>query len=182
MANAADERRALRCPVRIKRPLKLRVLFAARTPHERTITERTRLAAHITRRNPGLFIDTRQLIPLLLVRFFESIPFPFRNYSLRDAGFPRLSARDRHRLVLTQALILYIHRKVIDQILDEQVRRVLGPDVDLVDRLVDVLGLLLFDAVFGLLLDLGGGSSVTVTLLFLCRRPTPPFLGIEISL
>ena len=49
MANAADERRALRCPVRIKRPLKLRVLFAARTPHERTITERTRLAARIVR-------------------------------------------------------------------------------------------------------------------------------------
>ena len=59
---------------------------------------------------------------------------------------------------------------------------VLGPDVDLVDRLVVVLGLLLFDALLRLLLDLGGGSSVTVALLFLCRRPVPSFLGIEMSL
>ena len=78
---------------------------------------------------------------------------------MRDAGFPRLSARDRHRLVLTQALMLYIHRKGIDQILDEQVRRVLGPDVDLVDRLVVVLGLLLFDALLRLLLVLCFVSS-----------------------
>ena len=183
MANAADERRALRRPVRVRRPLKLRVDFAARAPHERTITERSRLAAHSTRRNPRIFIDIRQLIPLLLVRFFESYPFPIRNISLRAAGFPRLSARDRHRLVLTQALILYIHRKVNDQILDEQVRRVLGHDADLVDRLVVVLGLLLFDALLQLLLDLGGvGSSVTVSLLFLYFRPMPCFLGIEISL
>ena len=71
-----DERRAPRCPVRIiKRPLKLRVVFPARTPHERTIAERTRLAAHITRRNPRIFIDIRQLIPLLVVRF-RKLPFP----------------------------------------------------------------------------------------------------------
>ena len=132
MANAADELRRLAACTPESGPDKAttqtsRGLRRTHTPRTNNYITHPTCRTHHTAES-GRFIDIRQLIPLLVVRFFESIPFPIRNTPVRDAGFPRLSARDRHRLVLTQALILYIHRKVSDQILDEQVnRREVGP-------------------------------------------------------